>query len=128
MSEFRYWKSVKDNQWYWHLRANNHRIVLDNKMGHVCATERGCVNDINFVKAWAVWSPGLRERYVYIRASADDQFYARIQSADIGVDVVGATETYTRHDSVHRGLRAIVKAVRWASVKLIDDPNRETPT
>jgi uncharacterized protein YegP (UPF0339 family) len=124
MSEFRYWKSVKDNQWYWHLRAGNHRIVLDNKMGHVCSDETGCVTDIAFMRDWADWTPEVRELYVDIFASSDGQFYARIRSRDFGVDVVGATETYTRKDSVLRGLGAVVRAARGAEIKLIDDPNR----
>ena len=123
MGEFRYWRSVKDGQWYWHLRANNYRIVLDNKMGHVCSDETGCTDDIGFVQMWADWHPEVRELYVDIRASLDGQFYARIRAEDVGVDVGGATETYTRHDSVLRGLRAIVKAARGADIKLIDDPN-----
>jgi uncharacterized protein YegP (UPF0339 family) len=123
MGEFRYWKSLKNGQWYWHLRAGNHRIVLDNKLGVVCSSEAGCVTDIAFVREWADWTPKVQERYVEIMASADGQFYARIRSTDVGVDVVGATETYTRHDSVLRGLRAIVRAARGAKVTLIDDPN-----
>jgi uncharacterized protein YegP (UPF0339 family) len=123
MSEFRYWESVKNGQWYWHLRAGNHRIVLDNKLGHVCADEFGCLTDIAFVRAWAGCPSQVQESYVDIRASSDGQFYARIRSRDIGVDVVGATETYTRHSSVLRGLRAVVKAARGAKVTLIDDPN-----
>jgi uncharacterized protein YegP (UPF0339 family) len=124
MSEFRYWQSVKDNQWYWHLRAGNHRIVLDNKMGHVCSDETGCVDDITFIHKWTVLLvPKVRERYVDILESADGQFYARIRSEDVGVDVVAATETYTRKASVHRGLRAIARAARWAKITRIDDPN-----
>jgi len=123
MSGFNYWQSEKDGNWYWHLKAGNNKIILANKLGHICSDINGCVGDIVFVRNWTMLDEEVRERYILRLEGKSGQFYAQIRSRDVGIDVVGSTETYTRPHNREKGLRSIVKNARLGIVRRIDDPN-----
>lgn len=40
------WQSVRNRQWYWHLRAGNHEIIAH---GEGYTTKDGCINGIQAV-------------------------------------------------------------------------------
>jgi uncharacterized protein YegP (UPF0339 family) len=47
MGKFKCWKSEKDGQWYFHLRADNDEIIVQSE-GY--ETKDGCLNGVNSVK------------------------------------------------------------------------------
>ena len=47
VGKYEYWESMKNRQWYWHLKASNGRVVAQSE-GYV--TKRCCLNGIK--AAW----------------------------------------------------------------------------
>lgn len=60
---FHLFKSDKNNQWYWSLKADNHATIADGSEGYV--NKQGAINGINLVKKNAassqIWDSEARQ-------------------------------------------------------------------
>ena len=48
MSKFDYWQSKKNNEWYWHLKANNGQVIAVGGEGY--KRKEDCTHGIDLVK------------------------------------------------------------------------------
>lgn len=45
--QFEIWQSTRNNQWYWHLKAANNKIIAAGEGYH---NEQDCLHAVNLVK------------------------------------------------------------------------------
>jgi uncharacterized protein YegP (UPF0339 family) len=99
MSYFNYFKSSKNNQWYFNFKGNNHEIVMSSTDGYV--NEQGCLNGIQSVKINAPHDI----RYDRL-TSVNNQYYFRLKAAN--GEILTKSEEYTSSQNRENAI-ALVK-------------------
>ena len=99
MYSFFYWRSTRDNQWYFHFKSlGNNEIVLAGSEGYV--SESGCLNGIRSVKENAPYEA----RYERFQGR-DNLYYFRLKAAN--GEIIGKSEGYTTSYSRDNGIEIV---------------------
>ena len=95
MSTYYYYKSVKDQQWYFRLRDNNHEIILSSTEGY--KTRQGCRDGIDSVKRHS------SSNHFYKKGIDNNHKYFFTLYASNG-EKIGKSESYNTESSRDAGL------------------------
>jgi len=116
---YQIWRSKKDDRWYWHLRAANHKIILQSSKGYKAYKEA-------FETLWNVWKWSKENTKEYhsvaFSQSRDLRFYFEIKD---GTTVLARSQTYASPRNMNKGLRTVVSYAINENTSLIRDPNHE---
>lgn len=96
-SKFQIFKSPKNSQYYWRLRAKNGEIILQSE-GY--KTKQGAKNGIESVRKNAPFD----ERYERLNAK-NGQFYFVLKA--LNHEIIGVGETYTTKAAREKGIEAV---------------------
>lgn len=118
MGKFLLFKSSKNNQFYWHLKAANGEIILQSE-GYT--TKQGAENGIDSVRRNAPYD----ERYERLDAS-NGQYYFVLKAQN--GQVIGVSETYKTKQGRDNGILAVKREAPGGPIEDLTDLSEEAKT
>jgi len=113
--KFQLFRSAKNDQYYWRLRAKNSEIILQSE-GY--ETKQGAENGIESVRKNAPFD----ERYDRLNAK-NKQFYFTLKA--LNGKIIGLSETYTTKVARDKGIEAVKREAPCAPIEDLTQTDRK---